>query len=165
LKNGKGANMVKTNACRKLDSLKVPYTLHEYEWNESQLDALTVAEKVGVCSNQIFKTLILQGDKSGVMVSCIPGDRELNLKSLAIVSGNKKVEMVPVKEIQNLTGYIRGGVSPLGIKKKYPIYLDISVKTMNLVSISAGRRGLQIFISGADLIIASEALLVDITSR
>ncbi|NQX58138.1 Cys-tRNA(Pro) deacylase [Paenibacillus qinlingensis] len=156
--------MSKTNACRKLDMFKIPYTLHEYEWDENELDAQTVSEKVGVRSNQIFKTLIVQGDKTGVMVSCIPGDCELNLKRLATVSGNKKVEMVPLKQILELTGYIRGGVSPLGIKKKYPIYVDLSAKSMDLISISAGRRGLQIFLSGADLITATEACLVDITN-
>ncbi|CAH1226140.1 Cys-tRNA(Pro)/Cys-tRNA(Cys) deacylase YbaK [Paenibacillus allorhizoplanae] len=156
--------MVKTNACRKLDSLKIPYTLHEYEWDENQLDVRTVAEKVHLLVSQLYKTLVLKGDKTGVIAACIPGDRELNLKSLAIQSGNKKVEMVPVKDIQNLTGYIRGGVSPLGMKKKYPFFLDSSVTKMELVSISAGRRGLQIFISGADLVKASEANLVDITS-
>ncbi|KRE99872.1 cysteinyl-tRNA(Pro) deacylase [Paenibacillus sp. Soil766] len=156
--------MVKTNACRKLDSLKIPYTLHEYEWDENQLDVRTVAEKVHLLVSQLYKTLVLKGDKTGVIVACIPGDRELNLKSLAIQSGNKKVEMVPVKDIQNLTGYIRGGVSPLGMKRKYPFFLDSSVTMMELVSISAGRRGLQIFISGADLVKASEANLVDITS-
>ncbi|OCT13604.1 aminoacyl-tRNA deacylase [Paenibacillus pectinilyticus] len=155
--------MEKTNACRKLDVLKIPYTLHEYEWDENQLDAQTVAEKVGVLSNQIYKTLLVQGDKMGVMITCIPGDRELNLKRLATESGNKKVEMVPLKDILHLSGYIRGGVSPLGIKKKYPIYLDLSVESMNLISISAGRRGLQIFMSGADLIVATEAHLVEIT--
>lgn len=156
--------MVKTNACRKLDSLKISYTLHEYEWDENQLDVRAVAEKVHLLVSQLYKTLVLKGDKTGVIVACIPGDRELNLKSLAIQSGNKKVEMVPVKDIQNLTGYIRGGVSPLGMKKKYPFFLDSSVTNMELVSISAGRRGLQIFISGADLVKASEANLVDITS-
>lgn len=156
---------MKTNACRKLDSLEIPYTLHEYEWDEDQLDAHTVAEKVHLSVSQLYKTLVLKGDKTGVIAACIPGDRELNLKRLAAISGNKKVEMVPVKDIQNLTGYIRGGVSPIGMKKKYPFFLDHSVAMMELVSISGGRRGLQIFITGADLISASEANLVDITSK
>lgn len=153
---------MKTNACRKLDSLHIAYTLHEYEWDEDQLDVATVAGKVGLQPHQLFKTLILKGDKTGVLAACIPGDRELNLKSLAAVSGNKKVEMVPVKEIQSLTGYIRGGVSPLGMKKKYPFYLDASITGMELVSISGGRRGLQIFLRGDDLAVAAEGQLVDI---
>ncbi len=110
----------KTNACRILDSLHISYTLHEYEWDENQLDAFIVAEKVGVMPRQMYKTLILRGDKTGIIAACIPGDKELDLKTLAKASGNKKVEMVPVKEIQRLTGYIRGGVSPLGMKKKIP---------------------------------------------
>ncbi|NOV01398.1 Cys-tRNA(Pro) deacylase [Paenibacillus planticolens] len=152
----------KTNACRILDSLQIDYSLHEYDWDESQLDAATVAAKVGLQPGQLFKTLILKGDKSGVIAACIPGDQGLNLKSLAAASGNKKVEMVPVKDIQSLTGYIRGGVSPLGMKKKYPFYLHSTVMSMELVSISGGRRGLQIFLRGADLAAATEGELVDI---
>ncbi|MCK9860711.1 Cys-tRNA(Pro) deacylase [Paenibacillus sp. ATY16] len=152
----------KTNACRKLDALHIKYTLHEYEWDEEHLDVDTVADKVGLPSNQLYKTLVLRGDKTGVIAACIPGDKELNLKSLAQASGNKKVEMVAVKEIQGLTGYIRGGVSPLGMKKSYPVYLHETVMGMELISISAGKRGLQIFLSGADLAAASEGKLVDI---
>jgi Cys-tRNA(Pro)/Cys-tRNA(Cys) deacylase len=153
----------KTNACRILDASHIPYTLHEYEWDEDQLDAFTVAAKVGLPPEQLYKTLVLRGDKTGIIMACIPGDRELNVKGLAQVSGNKKVEMVQVKEIQSITGYIRGGVSPLGVKKKYPFYLDQSVTSVNPVSISAGRRGLQIFLSGQDLANVSEASLVDIS--
>jgi Cys-tRNA(Pro)/Cys-tRNA(Cys) deacylase len=142
--------------------MRISYTLHEYEWDEDQLDVDTVAAKVGLPSSYLYKTLVLRGDKTGVIAACIPGDKELNLKSLAKVSGNKKVEMVAVKEIEALTGYIRGGVSPLGMKKKYPFYLHESVLSMELVSISAGRRGLQIFLSGNDLAKASEGRLVDI---
>jgi Cys-tRNA(Pro)/Cys-tRNA(Cys) deacylase len=108
---------------------------------------------------QVFKTLVVRGDKTGVLVACIPGDRELDLKRLAAISGNKKAEMVPVKEIQSLTGYIRGGVSPLGMKKQYPFYLDESAQGLNPVSISAGQRGLQILLSGTDLIRATQARL------
>ncbi|MCR8630979.1 Cys-tRNA(Pro) deacylase [Paenibacillus radicis (ex Xue et al. 2023)] len=153
----------KTNACRILDSSQTEYTLHEYEWSEDQLDAFTVADKVGLPVNHLYKTLVLRGDKTGIIMACIPGDKELNLKGLAQVSGNKKVEMVQVKEIQALTGYIRGGVSPLGVKKKYPFYMDLTVTTVNPVSISAGRRGLQIFLDGKDLAAVSEAVLADIT--
>ncbi|MDF2961712.1 MAG: cysteinyl-tRNA(Pro) deacylase [Paenibacillus sp.] len=153
----------KTNACRILDSYHTPYTLHEYEWDEDQLDVFTVAEKVGLQPKQLYKTLVLRGDKTGILMACIPGDKELSLKSLAQVSGNKKVEMVQVKEIQALTGYIRGGVSPLGVKKKYPLFLDQSVTNVNPVSISAGRRGLQIFLDGKDLAAVAEAALADIT--
>ena len=130
----------KTIACRILDTLKIPYSLHEYDWNEDELEAATVAVKVGIPSSQIFKTLVLRGDKTGVLMACIPGNKELDLKELANVSGNKRVEMVPVKELQALTGYIRGGVSPLGGKKKYPLYIDESIRDLDPVSISAGKR-------------------------
>ncbi|TDF94879.1 Cys-tRNA(Pro) deacylase [Paenibacillus piri] len=146
-----------------LDAAKAPYTLHEYDWDENQLDAYTVAEKVGLPAGHLYKTLVLRGDKTGVIMACIPGDKELNLKALAQTSGNKKVEMVQVKEIQTLTGYIRGGVSPLGVKKKYPFYLHHSVVDVRPVSISAGRRGLQIFLDGRDLAAVSEAVLADLT--
>ncbi|MDQ1912879.1 Cys-tRNA(Pro) deacylase [Paenibacillus sp. GD4] len=153
----------KTNACRMLDAAGIHYTLHEYEWDEEQLDALSVASKVGINSSQIFKTLVLRGDKTGILVACLPGDRELNARRLASLSGNKKVEMVQVKELQQLTGYIRGGVSPLGMKKKYPLYLDDTAISLNPVSISAGRRGLQIFMSGADLAKAAEAHVAELS--
>ena len=149
----------KTIACRILDTLKIPYTLHEYDWNEDGLEAATVAVKVGIPSSQIFKTLVLRGDKTGVLMACIPGNKELDLKELANVSGNKRVEMVPVKELQALTGYIRGGVSPLGGKKKYPLYIDESIRDLDPVSISAGKRGVQIFLSGMDLVRACDANL------
>jgi Cys-tRNA(Pro)/Cys-tRNA(Cys) deacylase len=149
----------KTTACRILDTLKIPYTLHVYDWDEESLDAVSVAKKVGIPSSQIFKTLVLRGDKTGVLMACIPGNKELDLKVLAAVSGNKKVEMVPVKDLQTLTGYIRGGVSPLGVKKKYPIFIDQSIQDLDTVCISAGRRGLQIFLNGKDLVRACEATL------
>ncbi|WAH35992.1 Cys-tRNA(Pro) deacylase [Alicyclobacillus dauci] len=153
----------KTIACRILDTLKIQYKLHEYDWDEEELDAVTVAAKVGIPPSQIFKTLVLRGDKTGVFMACIPGDKELDLKVSASVSGNKKVEMVPVKELQTLTGYIRGGVSPLGVKKKYPIYIEKSIQNLDPVSISAGKRGVQIFLNGMDLVRACEANLDSIS--
>lgn len=153
----------KTNASRILDKLNIPYTMHEYEWEEDQLDAQTVADKVGLPCEQLFKTLVLRGDKTGIVMACIPGDKELDLKKLAMASGNKKVEMVPVKDIVTLTGYIRGGVSPLGCKKKYPLYIERLVLPIDTVSISAGKRGLQIFVKGTDLVSACEGIVSDIT--
>lgn len=150
---------MKTIAARILDQLKIPYELREYDWNEEELDAVTVARKVGLPPEQVFKTLVVRGDKTGVLVACIPGNAELDLKQLAAVSGNKKVEMVPVKELQGLTGYIRGGVSPLGMKKQYPIYLDETAEIIDLVSVSAGQRGLQLWFSGPDLARATQATL------
>jgi Cys-tRNA(Pro)/Cys-tRNA(Cys) deacylase len=101
---------------------------------------------------QVFKTLVARGDKKGILLTCIPGNTELDLKAMATVSGNKKVEMVHVKEIQQLTGYIRGGVSPIGTKKHYPIFIDESAMRFPFISISAGARGSQIFITPGDLI-------------
>lgn len=148
---------MKTIAARMLDQMKIPYELRTYEWSEEELDAVTVAGKVGLLPEQVFKTLVVRGDKTGVLVACIPGNAELDLKGLAAVSGNKKVEMVPVKEIQGLTGYIRGGVSPLGMKKAYPFYLDETAEIIDLLAISAGQRGLQILLAGPDLIRATGA--------
>ena len=144
--------MKKTNAARFLDSLKINYKLCEYEIEESDLSAESVARKVNLPLEQVFKTLVARGDKTGVLMACIPGNAELDLKAMATVSGNKKVEMVPMKEIQQLTGYIRGGVSPIGTKKHYPIFLDESAMRFPSISISAGARGSQIFISPDDLI-------------
>jgi Cys-tRNA(Pro)/Cys-tRNA(Cys) deacylase len=144
--------MKKTNAARYLDSLKIDYRLVEYEVDESDLSAESVARKVNLPLEQVFKTLVARGDKSGVLMACIPGNTELDLKAMATVSGNKKVEMVHVGEIQQLTGYIRGGVSPIGARKQYPIFLDESALRFPLISVSAGVRGSQIFISPGDLV-------------
>ncbi len=152
----------KTNACRILDELGIPYSLHEYVWDDKTMDAVTVAGKIDLSPSQVFKTLVLRGDRNGVLMACIPGDRELDLKALAAVSGNKRVAMVAVKDLQGLTGYVRGGVSPLGSKKHYPLFLDDSVVTLSLMSISAGRRGLQIFLSGKDLVQATKGQVVSL---
>jgi len=144
--------MKKTNAVRFLDSVKINYKLCEYEVDESDLSAESVAKKVGLPPEQVFKTLVARGDKTGVLMTCIPGNTELDLKAMATVSGDKNVEMIHVKEIQQLTGYIRGGVSPIGTKKHYPIFLDESAMRFPSISISAGARGSQIFISPDDLI-------------
>jgi len=141
----------------------IGYELREYEWSEEELDAVTVARKVGMPPETVFKTLVTEGDKTGVLVACIPGDSELDLKALASVSGNKKVDMVPVKEIQGITGYIRGGVSPLGMKKAYPFYLDETAEIIDQMAVSAGQRGLQIVLSGPDLIRATSARLAALT--
>jgi Cys-tRNA(Pro)/Cys-tRNA(Cys) deacylase len=158
-------SMKKTNAARFLDSLNIDYKLCEYEIDESDLSAESVAKKMGLPPEQVFKTLVARGDKTGVLMACIPGNYELDLKAMAAVSGNKKVEMVHVKEIQQLTGYIRGGVSPIGTKKRYPIFLDESGMKFPFISISAGARGSQIFVSPSDLIKALDMKLSKITKR
>ena len=138
--------MKKTNAARFLDNLGISYELIEYEVDEEDLSAETVARKVNLPFAQVFKTLVVRGDKTGVLLTCIPTGTELDLKKIAEVSGNKKVEMVPVKEVLPLTGYIRGGVSPIGTKKHYPTFFHESALQYPFISISAGTRGLQIFV-------------------
>ena len=138
--------MKKTNAARFLDNLKIEYRLMEYEVDESDVSAEAVAIKVNLPLEQVFKTLVVRGDRSGVLLACIPGGAQLDLRRLSEISGNKKVEMVPVKEIQTLTGYMRGGVSPIGTKKHYPAYLDESALKFPFISVSAGVRGCQILL-------------------
>jgi Cys-tRNA(Pro)/Cys-tRNA(Cys) deacylase len=156
---------MKTIAARMLDQLKISYELRAYEVDEAELDAITVARKVDMPPEATFKTLVARGDKSGVVMACIPGNSELDLKKMAAVTGNKRLELVAVKEIQSLTGYIRGGVSPLGSKKKYPLFLDESVLGHSRISVSAGQRGLQMILSPEDLQRATGAALVAITKN
>lgn len=151
--------MKKTNAARQFDNLKVEYKLCEYEVDESDLSAESVARKVNLPLEQVFKTLVVRGDKTGVLLACIPGGMELDLKAMAENSGNKKVEMVPLKEVQPLTGYICGGVSPIGTKKRYPLYLDERAMRFPFISISAGTRGCQIFIEPGTLAKVLQATL------
>lgn len=153
---------MKTLAARLLDQLKIKYELRAYDVNEDELDAISVARKVNMPPDATFKTLVARGDKTGVVMACIPGDVELDLKKFATVTGNKKIELVAVKEIQGLTGYIRGGVSPLGAKKKYPLYLDETAILHESISVSAGQRGLQLIIAPEDLQRAAQAALADL---
>ena len=154
---------MKTIAARMLDQLKIVYELRAYEVNEDELDAVTVARKVNMPPEATFKTLVARGDKTGVVMACVPADTELDLKKFAAVTGNKKIELVAVKELQGLTGYIRGGVSPLGTKKKFPVYLDETAILHDLVSVSAGQRGLQMILAPPDLQRAADANFADIT--
>jgi len=147
----------KTNAARILDGLGIVYELKEYPVDPNDLGAVHVAEMVGMPVEQVFKTLVARGDKTGVLMACIPGDGELDLKEFAAVSGNKRVEMVHLNEVLGLTGYVRGGCSPLGAKKTYPVYLDVSAEKQSTISISAGKRGEQIVLAPADLIRAANA--------
>jgi Cys-tRNA(Pro)/Cys-tRNA(Cys) deacylase len=144
--------MTKTNAARILDSQGVNYELLTYEIDESDLSAVAVAEKLGQDADQVFKTLVLRGDKSGIFVCIIPGAEELDLKKAAHLSGNKNASMIPMKEILNITGYIRGGCSPIGMKKNYPTFIDESCFLYDFIFVSAGLRGLQLKISPEDLV-------------
>jgi Cys-tRNA(Pro)/Cys-tRNA(Cys) deacylase len=154
---------MKTNAARILDGLKIPYELCTYEVDESDLSAQHVASKVNMPLGQVFKTLVARGDKTGVIMACIPGAAELDLKALASVSGNKKAEMVTLKEVQPLTGYVRGGVSPLGPKKRYPVFIDDSAANWPVIAVSAGVRGCQIIVAPDSLVQAVNGRLCPIT--
>ncbi|WP_455640719.1 Cys-tRNA(Pro) deacylase [Parabacteroides sp.] len=153
----------KTNVARLLDKAKVSYELVPYEVDENDLSATHVAEQLGENVEQVFKTLILHGDKSGYFVCVIPGAEEVDLKKAAKVSGNKKCEMIPVKELLPLTGYIRGGCSPIGMKKHFPTYIHQSAETFDKIYVSAGQRGLQVLLSPADLIRETRAVVAELT--
>lgn len=154
----------KTNVARLLDKAKVPYQLVPYEVDENDLSAIHVAEQLGENVEQVFKTLILHGDKSGYFVCVIPGADEVDLKKAAKVSGNKKCEMIPVKELLPLTGYIRGGCSPIGMKKHFPTYIHFSAEQFDNIYISAGQRGLQVLLLPADLVRETNASFADLVS-
>lgn len=149
----------KTNAARLLDRAGIKYNLIPYSVDENDLAATHVAESLGEPIERVFKTLVLKGDKSGYVVCVVPGDKEVDLKSLAKSSGNKKVEMIPMKELLPVTGYIRGGCSPVGMKKKFPTYIDSSASQFETIFVSAGVRGLQIEVSPADLVSFTSAVL------
>ena len=152
----------KTNAARILDNFKISYEVKTYEVDEEDLSAIHVAETMGLDIATIFKTLVARGDKSGVIMAVINGADEVDLKALARASGNKSVEMVALKELQPLTGYIRGGCSPLGAKKNYPVYLDSKAMAQDKISISAGVRGEQLILAPTDLVTAANATVADI---
>lgn len=154
--------MKKTNAARLLDTKSIHYELAEYEVDESDLSATTLANKIGQNIEQIFKTLVLRGDKTGVFVAVIPGNCEVDLKKAAKVSGNKNCAMVQQKELLGLTGYIRGGCSPLGMKKTYPIYIHETCQLFDWIFISAGQRGLQLKLNPEDLVLMTGAVVCDV---
>ncbi len=155
--------MKKTNAARLLDRLKIKYRLLEYVYDHDDLSALGAAQKLNVPKDQIFKTLVARGDKTGIITASIPGDHELDLKALAKLSKNKKVELIALKELQPLTGYLRGAVSPLGMNNTYPYYLDKEANKYHEIIVSAGLRGLQIALAPADLVRATSAVTGKIT--
>jgi Cys-tRNA(Pro)/Cys-tRNA(Cys) deacylase len=153
----------KTNATRILDKLRVSYQIIEYRVDISDLTAEHVFRETGIPLTQIFKTLVAEGDKTGEIVACVPGDKELNLKKIASVSGNKKINLIPVKDINKKTGYIRGGVSPIGLKHSYPLYIDHSALQYHFILISAGLRGLQIKINPQQLIVSCNMKVESLT--
>lgn len=153
----------KTNAARLLDQLGIGYELREYEVDPDHLAAETVAAKIGLPPEQVFKTLVARGERNGVVMAVIPGDQELNLKALAESAGERKIQLVPVKELQSLTGYIRGGVTALAAKRDFPVFADETIELFDVISISAGIRGEQIFIAPADYLRATKAKLSDLS--
>ena len=142
--------MTKTNAVRILDRLNIAYELREYTVDPDDLSAETVAAKIGLPLEQVFKTLVAEGDRNGVCLAVIPGNTQLDLKALALATGDRKVDTVALKQVQPLTGYIRGGVTALACKKDYPVYIDETAQLFDLISISAGMRGMQILLHPAD---------------
>lgn len=141
---------MKTNATRILDNLGIAYQLRYYDADPGDLSAETVAGKIGLPPEQVFKTLVVRGDRGGVYLAVIPGNNELDGKALARLTGDRKVELVPLKEVQQLTGYIRGGVTALGGKRDYPVFADETIELFDLISVSAGMRGTQVLLAPGD---------------
>jgi Cys-tRNA(Pro)/Cys-tRNA(Cys) deacylase len=154
---GYAPRALKTNAARILDSLGVRYELREYEVDPEDLRAETVAAKIGLPAEQVFKTLVVRGDRHGVALAVVPGDAELDPKALARLTGDAKVDTVALKDVQPLTGYIRGGVTVFGCKKDYPVFADETIELFDVISISAGVRGTQILLAPADYLGAARA--------
>lgn len=153
----------KTNVMRVLDQHKIVYKDHEFEWSENHLGAKEAAEKIGIDIDRVFKTLVAFGNKTGPLVAVIPGTKELNLKKLAQVSGNKKVEMLPLKDLEETTGYIRGGCSPIGMKKKFPTFLAEQAEEFDKIVISAGQRGKQVELDSLDIAKLTNGKFAEIT--
>ena len=153
----------KTNAARLLDTFGIPYELRAYEVDPDDLTAISVARKIGLPSEQVFKTLLTQTIPAGHIFAVIPGDAELDLKKLATAASVKKAEVVSLKEVEPLTGYIRGGVTVMGARKPFPAFADETIELFDLISVSAGQRGLQLILAPADYLRAAEADLADLT--
>jgi len=153
---------MKTNAVRLLESLGIQYELREYEVDPDDLAAETVAAKISMAPEQVFKTLLARGDRHGLCFAVVPANTELDLKALAAAAGERKTELVPVKELQGLTGYIRGGVTVLGAKKAFPVFADETIQLWDAISVSAGVRGTQMILRPEDYLRATDAAMADI---
>ncbi len=154
----------KTNAARQLDRLGIKYELRDYEVDPEHLEAELVADKIGMPYEKVFKTLLVRGDVNGLCMAVVPANAEVNLKALATATGDRKMHMVPLKEVQPLTGYIRGGVTALACKKAYPVYVDSSAEGQDVISVSAGVRGTQILLKPADYVRAVDGKLAEIAA-
>jgi Cys-tRNA(Pro)/Cys-tRNA(Cys) deacylase len=153
----------KTNAIRQVEQRNIAYNEFEFAWSEDHLSADSVAEKLAVNPARIFKTLVTVGNKTGPVVAVIPGNQELNLKKLAKVSGNKKIEMLHLKDLEETTGYIRGGCSPIGMKKLFPTFIAAEAEQYEQIIVSAGKRGLQIELAWQDILALTNGKIADLT--
>lgn len=153
---------MKTNAVRILEALKIPHRTIEYESNDDEIDAISVAKKINATPEMVFKTLVARNDENEICVFVIPGNFELNLKKAAKTSSSKSIELIKVKELQPLTGYIRGGCSPIGMKKEYPTFIDETAQLYDQIYCSAGTRGMQLLISPIDLLKVTKAIFADL---
>lgn len=154
--------MTKTNAMRMLDKASVSYEAIEYKVDENDLSGVNIASSVGLPYDMVFKTLVARGDKTGPIVMCIPVDKEIDLKKAAKVTDNKKIEMVAVKELLALTGYVRGGCSPVGMKKKFPTFINDSCRACEKITVSAGMKGCQLLLATEELVSFTEAKVCDL---
>lgn len=154
--------MSKTNVIRILELKGIKHSIHTYEIDENDLSGTLVARKIGAEATTVFKTLVANGDRNGINIFCVPVAEELNLKKAAYASNNKKIELVKVKELLTLTGYIRGGCSPIGMKKHYPAFIEETAQLFEKIYVSAGIRGMQICLSPTDLAVITEAVFVDL---
>lgn len=157
--------MTKTNAMRMLDAAKIPYEVLEYKVDESDLSGIHIAEQLGFPQEKMFKTLVARGDKTGPLVFCIPVAKEIDLKIAASLTGNKKIEMVHVKDLLGLTGYIRGGCSPIGMKKKFPTWIDASALQFDEITVSSGTRGAQLLLNREALLQFVQAKTAELTVK
>jgi len=153
----------KTNAARYLDSLAIPYEIREYVVDPEGFSALLVAQKIGLPPEQVFKTLLCMTHEREHVFAVVPGDAELDFKKLAAAAGTRKTEMVSLKDVQPLTGYVRGGVTVFGAKKDFPVYADETVELFDVISVSAGTRGVQVLLSPQDYLRAAKATVADLT--
>ena len=156
--------MTKTNAMRLLGQAGIDFETMEYDYDENDLNGLHAAERTGMPPDQVFKTLVARGSRRGILVFCVPVSSELDMRKAAAAAGDKSAELIHVKELLPLTGYIRGGCSPVGMKKKYPVFIDESAVLYDRIGISAGERGVQLALSPEDLVRFTEAELADLTA-
>ena len=161
----KKKKVIKTNAVRMVEQAKIPYVIHEYDVDTAHLDALHAADGMGTPVEEVYKTIVLTGDRTGHLVACIAAHKELDLKQVAKISGNKRVELLSLDQLEPLTGYVRGGCSPIGMKKKFPTFIEESAMHHKTIRISAGKRGLQMELAPKDLQKMTEATLFNNASH